>query len=534
MIRLTYFSLRQPSWVILACFLGAFELSGCTSLSDLMGLQNTSNTEQPLAAEASTPSPPSPSLEEVEEAISTTKTLLDDQQKQVGGLLSLRGEVKQALREFQDKNLIPMNAAIQALQHQVGAWEGATATNQTTVSSAIKNLAENVEQTKARVEIYGEQATALADQIDQNNRQYEKLLTEFQDSLLGFKGVMSELKVDLTAEKNRAAKKEGTLATQLKNQQQTLDQVAHKTKNFLEIQKRLNQLHVYINQVRDTLTSDTLALKTALKAEESNKLQDLVTSLQQQYQELAQSSNTNTVLTEQLQALEHRLEQSEKHHDETLETLRNNIQTISMAQQDGLQAQETENLQALVLSLEERYQQLNETPSQNPALTEHINALEQRVEQSEKHYAETVKRLHEDIQEISVGMRAALKNNSRDNLQEIVTSLEQRYEQLTQAPSADPTLTEHLQALEQRVKQSEKNHAETVEALQNDVQAISARVMTLAQSFSPETVEALHHDIQEVSAGMLKLAQSISHLEKTKAPTTAIHTQSTAAPANQE
>ena len=70
-----------------------------------------------------------PTIQEVEEAISSTKTLLDDQQKQIGNLLSLRGEVKQTLREFRDQNLTPMNTAIETLQHQVGKWEDTSATS---------------------------------------------------------------------------------------------------------------------------------------------------------------------------------------------------------------------------------------------------------------------------------------------------------------------------------------------------------------------------------------------------------------------
>jgi len=83
------------------------------------------------------------------------------------------------------------------------------------------------------------------------------------------------------------------------------------------------------------------------------------------------------------------------------------------------------------------------------------------------------------------------------------------------------------------VEQSEKHHAEIVEALKHDIREVSGRMMTLAQSISAETVEALHHDIQEVSAGMLRLAQSISHLEKTKSSPIPIHAESMSTPRGQ-
>jgi len=537
MTCLTHCSQRQPSWILLVYLVGIFGFPGCAEMSGLMGKKNISELDTPAAEEAATapaPTPP-PSIEEVQEAIVSTKTLLDDQQIQIGDLLTLRGEVKQTLREFRDNDLTPLKTTMESLRHQVGTWEGATATNHATITAALAKLEQELDQAKTRVGIYGDQVTALVDQIDQNNRQYEKLLTEFQNSLVGFKGVMGEFKVELNTEKDRATQEEGTLANQLSEQQQTLDQVSLKTKEILVLQKRLNQLHVYINQVRDKVTSDTTALQAALNKEEPDNLRALITSLEERYQQLTQAPSSNPVLTEHLQALEKRVEQSEKQLAETTTTLQNDIQKISVEMQAGGKSPEAENLQALVLGLEERYQQLTQTPSSNPVFTEHLQALEKRVEQSEKHYAETVKALHKDIQELSGGMRAALKKEETENLRALVASLENRYQQLTQAPSSNPMLTEHLQALEKRVEQSEKRHAETVKALEHEVQAVSARMMTLAQSLSAETVEALHHDIQEVSAGMLKLAQSISHLEKTKSPspTSPIHAGSITAPEGQ-
>lgn len=532
MICLINFSLRQPSWILLVFLVGTLGLPGCTKMSKLVGKGNISDLDKTGTKEASMlaePTPP-PSIQEVKEAIASTKTLLDDQQEQVGNLLSLRGEVKQTLREFRDQDLTPMKATIQTLQHQVGSWEGRSATNQTTMASSITRLTQDLEQAKTRVGVYGDQVTALVDQIDQNNQQYDKLLSEFQNSLIGFKEVMGEHKMELITEKKRATEEEGTLANQLKEQHQTLDQMSNKTKEILVLQKRLNQLHVYINQVRDKVTSDTTVLQAALKPEATDNLRELVASLEDRYQQLTKAPSSNSALTEHLETLEQRLEQSENRLTETTKTLQDDIQKISTERQVDLKTPGTENLQTLVLGLEERYQRLAQTPPANLALTKQLQALEKRVEQSEKHYTQTVKALHKDIQELSTGMQSTLQNAGADKLREVVHSLEKRYQQLAQAPSSNHSLTENLQALEERVAQSEKHHAKTVWALQQDVQNVSTRMITLTQSLSAETVEALQHDIQEVSAGMLKLAQSISHLEKTKVPAIPIHTGSITTP----
>ncbi len=86
----------KPSWFILACLVSTLGLSGCAELS---GLTNESNTLESAetATEVDAPQlistpPPPPTIEEVEEAIVSTKTLLDDQQKQIGELLTLRGK----------------------------------------------------------------------------------------------------------------------------------------------------------------------------------------------------------------------------------------------------------------------------------------------------------------------------------------------------------------------------------------------------------------------------------------------------------
>ncbi len=453
MNRHTHFSSGIPIWFILTGLIIVLAISGCAEMSipgDQSTLTETGETSGEESVTAQTPDPP-PTLQEVQDALSSTKALLEDHEKQIGGLLSLRGEVKQTLREFRDQNLSPMNATIETLQHHVEGWEETVGTNQTTTSSTIAKLEKDLEQAQARVAVYGDQVTALVDQIDQNNRRYEKLLTEFQDSLVGFKDVMGEYTVTLNTEKERAIQKEVALEDQLKKQQETLDQMLLRTNDILVLQKRLNQLHVYINQVRDTITSDTSALKAALKTQDSAHPQEFI-----------------------------------------------------------------------------------QTSPENPALAAQLQALEQRIETSEKHYAETVKALHDDMKDISSGMEAVTTSQGAENLQGLVNSLEsleERYQQLAQASSATPpALTEHLQALEQRVKLSEAQQAETVEALKHEIGEVSARMNTLATSLSAETVEALHHDIQEVSAGMMKLAQSISHLEKAKNSPTPIHTESRSAP----
>ena len=671
MITLKYFLPYQPSWFILTCLISTLGFSGCAEMSTMMGESNTLESEQHVGEHIEAPAPP-PTIEEVEEAIASTKGLLDDQQKQIGDVLSLRGEVKQTLREFRDQYLAPMNATIETLQQQVGGWENTSTTYQATLSATVETLTQDIEQSKKRVGVYGEQVTALVDQIDQNNRQYEKLLTQFQDSLVEFKGTMGEFTVSLAEEKDRAIQEEGRLTDQLNTQQHTLERVMPTAKEILDIQKRLNQLHGYINQVRDTVTSDTATLQTTLKnaapdnlqhlltsleqrlqpnqapstnpvltehletleqrveesekhyaekvdainkdiqkislgmrdnktqdieqlhtlvtsleqryrhleqtdsspptqdenlraleqrmeqsekqyaervnalnediqkisvemnnddkAQETQNLHALVTSLEQRFQQLPQTSSSNSSLNTDLQALKQRLEQSEQQSAEVVKNIQEDMQKISATKQADDTTQEMENLQAAVISLEQRYQQLGQDSSSNPALTEQLHALEQRVEESEKHYAETVQGLHGDMKELSVGVQSGLNTPETEKLQALVASLEQRYQQLAHDPSSNPALTKDLKALEQRLQESEIQSAITIKALQHDLQKVSSRMSTLTQSIGAETVEALHRDIQAVSAGMLKLAQSISHLEQTKIQTKPIQAGSITTP----
>ncbi len=410
-----------PLWFILACPIIVMALSGCAELLTPVDQSTLTEADQ---------TPPPPTLEEVREALASTKALLEDQEKQIGSLLSLRGEVKQTLREFQDQHLTPMNTTIETLQHQVGGWEDTVHTNQRTTSSTIAQLEKDLEMAQARVAVYGDQVTALVDQIDQNNHRYENLLTEFQDSLIGFKDVMGEYTLTLASEQERATQKEQALEDQLKGQQETLDQVLLRTNDILVLQKRLNQLHVYINQVRDAITSDTAALKAALKTQHSVPSQASV-----------RTSSDNPALAEHLEALEERIEISEKHYAETVKALHDDMQDISSGMQAALTNQGAENLEDLsnsLASLEERYQQLAQGSPANPALAEHLHALEQRVKLSEAQQAKTVAALKRDIGEVSARMNTLANSMS----------------------------------------------AETVEALHHDIQEVSAGMMKLAQSIS--------------------------------------------------
>ncbi len=519
MMELNKLSLYQPSWFILTCLISTFGFSGCAELHTLMGGSDTAASEQNAGEQVEAPTPP-PTIEEVEEAIASTKALLDDQQKQIGDVLSLRGEVKQTLREFRDQNLAPMNATIETLQQQVGGWENTTTTNQATLSTIIEKLTQDVEQSQNRVGVYGEQVTALVDQIDQNNRQYEKLLTEFQNSLVEFKGTMGEFTVTLAAENNRATQEEERLAEQLGAQQQTLNEVMPTAKEILDIQKRLNQLHGYINQVRDTVTSDTAALQTTLKNAAPDDLGNLLTSLEQRFQ-LAQVSSSDLALTEQLKTLEERVAESEKLSTERVNALNEDIQKISVGINDDDKIQETQNLHALVTSLEQRYRHLEQTASPNPNQDEHLEALEQRMEESEKRYAERVNALNEDIQKISVGMNDDDKTQEIQNLHALVTSLEQRFQQLPQTVSSNPTLNTDLQALQQRVEQSEQQSAEAVKDLQEDMQKISVTRQADDMTQEMENLQAVvisleqrYQDLAQAPSSNPALTENIQALEQ--------------------
>ena len=422
------FLARQFSWFVLACLISFIGQSGCAEMSALISDVNTVESEQDdIASDASQPEPAQPpSIQEVEEAITSTKALLDEQQQQIGEVLSLRGEVQQTLRKFRDENLSPMHAAVETLQHQVGGWENTSAKQEETLSSTMEKMEQDLAQAETRVGVYGAQVTALVDQIDQNNRQYEKLLTEFQDSLVEFKGTMGEFTVTLATEKERASQEEEKLADQLGEQQQTLERVMPTAKEILDIQKRLNQLHGYINQVRDTVTSDTTALQAVLKNDAPEHLQDLIASLEQRNVHLSQTSSSNSSLTEQLQDLEQRIQQSEQQYAETVQALQEDVKQLSTERQTD--ADNSEKLETQVTSLEERYQALAQTSPSNPTHTANLEALEQRVEEAEQHYGESLTTLQEDMQKMSVEMQETSKTQELEKLQSIVASLEERYQ----------------------------------------------------------------------------------------------------------
>lgn len=300
------FQAKMP-WPILVVMLGTLGLSGCADMKALIATWEMPHPTQAETTDVVPPdphTPPPPTVAEVEAAIATTKSLLDDQEAQLNALLALKAEVKQELREFKEHDLTTMRNAVEELQHQVGGWEATVSGQHGAVSSQVNTLTHELHQAQDRLVAYGGQVPALADQIDQNHHEHATLFAEFQMSLVGFKAAMRELQEGLREARERAVQQERTLLTQLTTQQQSLKRVGGQATEILALQKRLNQLHVYMNSVRDSLMSDTTALRVSVKNGASGHLQDLVTALDQRHQDAEQRHTvTVTALENKIQEL---------------------------------------------------------------------------------------------------------------------------------------------------------------------------------------------------------------------------------------
>lgn len=286
-------------WTLLMVIVGTLGLSGCAEMKTFMPQWEM---PQPVPAEptdTASPTPQAPTVEEVEAAIATTKTLLDDQERQLKELLTLKAQVKQELREFKEGDLTTMRNTVEELQHQVEGWEAMVNGNHGAVASRMATLIQEIRQAQDRLVAYGGQVPALADQIDQNHQEHATLFTAFQASLMGFQAAMGELQQGLGDERQRASQEERALSATLMAQHQALQQVGGHTTEIFALQKRLNQLHGYINSVRTSVESETNALRVSLKNGGAGNLQEVVTAFEQRYQDSEQRHAATVAALEQ-------------------------------------------------------------------------------------------------------------------------------------------------------------------------------------------------------------------------------------------
>ena len=300
------FQAKTP-WPICVVMLGMLGLSGCADMKTFMSTWAMPHPAQAEAPDVVLPdphTPPPPTVAEVEAAIATTKGLLDDQQEQMKEVLALKAEVKQELREIKEHDLTTMRNAVEELQHQVEGWETTVSGNHGAISSQVNVLTQELHQAQDRLVAYGGQVPALADQIDQNYQEHATLFAAFQASLVGFKAAMGELQNGLGDERQRASQEEMALSTQLTAQQQSLERVGGHATDILALHKRLNQLHIYMNSVRDSVASETTALRVSLQSGATDHLQDVVTALDQRYHDSEQRhADIVTALEKKIQAL---------------------------------------------------------------------------------------------------------------------------------------------------------------------------------------------------------------------------------------
>ena len=293
-------------WWSVVLGVGVFvALSGCAGtgtettwdLSSWLQVEPATTEGDRLEAE------PGPTVEEVEAAITSTKTLLDAQQKELRELLVLKADVNHRLQQFEDDGLVPMANAVEELQHRIDVWDTTVSGNKGAVLSQIATLTTQVQDAQDEVAVYAGQVPTLADQVDQNHVEHAALFTEFQSALEAYKTVLATVDQDVKRERERAQQQEDGLAQTLATQAVSQQEASKHGADIRALQKRLNQLHQYINSVRTSLVTDAQAMRVSLEGGSGGNVSTLLQAFEERFQAFEQRQVV------QVADLNHRLQQ---------------------------------------------------------------------------------------------------------------------------------------------------------------------------------------------------------------------------------
>lgn len=226
-------------------------LSGCAGFHDLMGLGTATEGDpsqgySPYATDLS-------NAEEIRTAVKEAQQFLQEQDGKVRSLLEMRADLEEKIHTIQETEIGRLNTETETLRARVASVESQALRAREEIDAQWAPVQALAETQASELTNLNESMLAIVEETHQDRQLLRNNLKNYRDALVQFHALMVKLETLVLDEEFRAKEAETDMRKSLKDHGLMLTQLESKSTALGHLQKRMNQLHRYINEVQKDL-----------------------------------------------------------------------------------------------------------------------------------------------------------------------------------------------------------------------------------------------------------------------------------------
>ena len=226
-------------------------LSGCAGFSGWQGPApsaegNSLNGYSPHATDLS-------NAEGIRTAVEDAQQFLQDQDGKVRHLLEMRADFEEKIHTIQETEIGRLNTETEALRNRVASVERQALQTREEIDAQWAPVQALAETQAEELTTLKESMLAIVEEAHQDRQLLRNNLKNYRDALVEFHTLMVKLETLVLDEEFRAKEAETGMGKTMKDYGLTLTRLESKSTALGHVQKRMTQLHRYVNEVQKDL-----------------------------------------------------------------------------------------------------------------------------------------------------------------------------------------------------------------------------------------------------------------------------------------
>ncbi len=226
-------------------------LSGCAGFSGWQG--QAPSAESSGSQEYSPHATDLSNAEEIRTAVEDAQQFLQDQDGKVRNLLEMRADLEEKIHTIQETEIGRLNTETEALRDKVASIERQALRTREEIDAQWAPVQALAETQAGELTNLKESLLAIVEEAHQDRQLVRNNLKNYRDALVEFHTLMVKLETLVLDEEFRAKEAETGMSKTMKDYGLTLTRLESKSTALGHVQKRMTQLHRYVNEVQKDL-----------------------------------------------------------------------------------------------------------------------------------------------------------------------------------------------------------------------------------------------------------------------------------------
>jgi hypothetical protein len=237
--------------VQLATVVCGLALSGCAGFQ---GWQGPATATEGDSSQGYSPHPTDLSnAEGIRTAVEDAQQFLQEQDGKVRNLLEMRADLEEKIHTIQETEIGRLNGETEALRDRVASVESQALLAREEIDAQWAPVQALAETQASELTNLKESMLAIVEETHQDRQLLRNNLKNYRDALVEFHALMVKLETLVLDEEFRAKEAETAMSKTMKDHGLTLTRLESKSSALGHVQKRMTQLHRYVNEVQKDL-----------------------------------------------------------------------------------------------------------------------------------------------------------------------------------------------------------------------------------------------------------------------------------------